>query len=76
MAITKPAFVYTWGDGKEGLLGHGDTRSQDVPRRIESLREVEVTSVVCGGLHTLALTKQGHIYAWGTFNSLSEVKKF
>mmetsp|Transcript_24849 Transcript_24849/g.22031 ORF Transcript_24849/g.22031 Transcript_24849/m.22031 type:complete len:102 (+) Transcript_24849:2548-2853(+) len=26
---------------------------------------MDIVSVVCGGLHTLALTKSGHCYSWG-----------
>lgn len=57
--------VYSWGQGEGGLLGHGTTNTQQTPKVIEALRSLHVASVVSGGLHTLALTKQGHVYSWG-----------
>lgn len=65
MALTKAGHVYSWGEGEEGLLGHGDTRSQNVPKRMEAFRNMEIQAIACGGLHSLALTKQGTVYAWG-----------
>jgi len=65
VALTKTGVVYSWGDGDAGLLGHGDTLIQSQPKRIDALRGLEIRAVVCGGLHTLALTKQGHLYSWG-----------
>ena len=66
--MTKAGFVYSWGNGEDGLLGHGDIYIQNQPKRIEALRNLEIHSVVCGGLHTLALTKDGSIYSWGNFS--------
>ena len=63
--MTKQGFVYSWGNGEEGILGHGDVKSYNTPKRLDSLRDLDVRSVVCGGLHTLALTRNGHIYSWG-----------
>ena len=65
MALTGNGTVYSWGQGDGGLLGHGDTLSQSFPKVIQGLKSLEIQSVVCGGLHTLALTKQGVIYSWG-----------
>jgi len=47
------------------LLGHENNKVQQVPKRIEALKNLSIQSIVCGGLHTLALTKEGHVYAWG-----------
>ena len=57
--------VFSWGQGEGGLLGHGDTKIQNSPRLIEGLRNVLVSSICCGGLHTLALSKNGLVYSWG-----------
>jgi len=65
VALTKTGVVYSWGNGEEGLLGHGDTKMQNTPKKIDSLRDLDIRTVVCGGLHTLALTRNGHIYSWG-----------
>jgi E3 ubiquitin-protein ligase HERC2 len=57
--------VYSWGLGDGGLLGLGNTDTQLSPKVISSLNDVNITYVACGGLHTLAINKQGHVYSWG-----------
>ncbi len=57
--------MYSWGQGEGGLLGHGDCVSLSSPKVIQALKNLDIVSVVCGGLHTLALSKQGGIYSWG-----------
>ncbi|QDZ25602.1 RCC1-like regulator of chromosome condensation protein [Chloropicon primus] len=39
------------------------------PRPVRSLRGVKVVSVVCGHHHTLCLTFQGSVFAWGSNSS-------
>jgi alpha-tubulin suppressor-like RCC1 family protein len=65
VALTSSGLVYSWGQGEGGLLGHGDTQNRAKPTIIEGLREQGISSVVCGGLHTIALTKGGVCYSWG-----------
>lgn len=57
--------MYTWGQGEGGLLGHGSTTTFNVPKKIVALDSVSVVQIHCGGLHTLALTDEGHVYSWG-----------
>ena len=42
------AGVYTWGSGKRGALGHGDTLDQPFPKRVAALAGREVRRVTCG----------------------------
>jgi alpha-tubulin suppressor-like RCC1 family protein len=65
VALTGQGWVYSWGQGEGGLLGHGDINSKTTPTVIQSLKELQIASVVCGGLHTIVLTKQGALYSWG-----------
>lgn len=65
MALTVEGSLYSWGQGEGGLLGQGNTISYFSPKKIDTLDSVQVTAVMCGGLHTLAVTRQGHMYAWG-----------
>ena len=49
-------YVYTWGWGAYGQLGHGDTQTLDTPTMVKSLmedRQEKVLDVACGAWHTL-----------------------
>ena len=50
-----------------GGLGHGDKTQQDLPGLVERLGEDGhiVRSVSCGAKHTLALSDEGVVLAWG-----------
>ena len=57
--------VYSWGEGDDGKLGHGNKTSCDRPRVIEALRGKDITFIACGGAHSAAITATGELYAWG-----------
>ena len=52
---------------QKDLLIHYQTPciNQLNPQRVTALQGVVVTSVVCGYAHTLAVTDEGGLYAWG-----------
>jgi alpha-tubulin suppressor-like RCC1 family protein len=68
-ALTASGDVYTWGDGGDGQLGHGDWRSKGFrlsqPRLIKALQGKGVTSISCGEYHMAALTGAGEVFTWG-----------
>jgi len=47
--------LYTFGDGRYGQLGHGDTESRSMPTNIKLGAESRVAQVSCGAWHTVAL---------------------
>lgn len=53
-AVTRDGELYTWGWGKYGQLGHGDSTSSDRPRRVEHLvaEGLQAQEVVCGPWNT------------------------
>jgi alpha-tubulin suppressor-like RCC1 family protein len=63
-AIGENGDLLSWGGRSHGLLGHGDENYQLLPKRVEALRDVRVSSVSAGGWHALALAEDGVVYAW------------
>jgi len=65
LLIDDKGLLYSWGRNESGELGHGDTQRLDVPKVVESLRNKVVVKAACGRQHTLVLTQQGQVYAFG-----------
>jgi alpha-tubulin suppressor-like RCC1 family protein len=63
MVLTHGGDVFTWGYGYLGQLGHGNTDSQNVPKRVESL--TNVTDIAAGMNHSVAVVEAGSVYTWG-----------
>jgi E3 ubiquitin-protein ligase HERC2 len=58
--------LFSWGRGDHGTLGHGDMQDQLLPKRVEALRGVRLSSASGGHYwHALALAEDGLVYAWG-----------
>lgn len=60
--------LWTWGDSKYGQLGVGDIINRSVPRELLKLKHCGVRKIACGAYHTLALTLDGRVFAWGRNN--------
>ncbi|KAG1662456.1 E3 ubiquitin-protein ligase HERC2 [Nymphon striatum] len=65
IALTVEGEVYSWGEGDDGKLGHGNRNSLDSPKRIDSLRGKEIIDIACGGAHSACTTRAGELYTWG-----------
>ena len=65
--LTQPGMVYTFGNGKNGRLGHGDEVDQLSPKRVDSLftKGVHAVMIAAGVAHTVALDKDGNVFTWG-----------
>ena len=55
-AVSAVGDLWTWGNGRSGQLGFGDTASSSVPRLVSSLNGMDVCLVSCGGDYTIAVT--------------------
>jgi tRNA A-37 threonylcarbamoyl transferase component Bud32 len=65
--------VYIWGDNHWGQLGNGEKYEDlKVPEVIQFSPDSNIIAVVCGSYHSLALTQNGQIYAWG-LNSYGQI---
>ena len=65
LAITADGAVWSWGRGGNGRLGHGDQQNQLQPKKIEALTGRRVVATSVGVEHSLAITTDGAIFAWG-----------
>ncbi|PIK54230.1 putative RCC1 and BTB domain-containing protein 1 [Apostichopus japonicus] len=57
--------VFAWGYNGNGQLGMGNNVNQPSPCRVSSLQNIIISQIVCGYNHTLALSDEGKLYAWG-----------
>ena len=48
LAITANGAVWSWGDGREGKLGHGDQQEQLLPKKVEAFAGQRVVIVSAG----------------------------
>jgi YD repeat-containing protein len=72
LAVTTQARVYSWGSNGSGQLGNGTTTSRNTPTLINvpNLQSGEsIDHVSAGSSHSLAVTTQGRVYAWGSNGS-------
>jgi hypothetical protein len=72
--VSSGGAVYTWGDGVFGALGHGDTESQRLPRKVGAIAGHDALQVACGVWHTAALARAARpgeaaqavrLFTWG-----------
>ena len=68
VALTDEGKVLSWGDGSGGQLGYAmdGFQIQSVPCAVELAAGVQITNIDCGDKHTVALSYQGDIWAWGS----------
>ena len=62
--ITTHGALWMWGPNNRGQLGLGDTAQRRVATRVV-VDGKKVRDVAMGGAHTLAITEDGALYAWG-----------
>jgi alpha-tubulin suppressor-like RCC1 family protein len=56
--------VWAWGNNDFGQLGIGGTNGTSTPAQVLNLPN-DVIAIAAGAFHSLALTSNGDIYAWG-----------
>ncbi|KAK3601331.1 hypothetical protein CHS0354_011933 [Potamilus streckersoni] len=69
LAVSDGGDVFSWGHNGYCQLGNGGSVQGIVPVLISSnLPSHKVCKVACGSHHSMALTTEGEIYAWGQNN--------
>src|SRR5690606_15974092 len=63
---TSPYGLYGFGDNYSGQLGQGPVERNNVPVKIKKvLAQLDIHSIAAGVEHTLVLTTDGNVYAFG-----------
>ncbi len=66
LALSKSGNVYSWGRGDDGQLGHQKGGALVmIPRLVQKLESVSIMSIAARGSHSLALSSDGRVFAWG-----------
>jgi alpha-tubulin suppressor-like RCC1 family protein len=65
LALTNAGGVEAWGQGDFGQLGRNSLLDSQVPVPVSLPTGTIITEVSAGGSHSLALTDEGRILAWG-----------
>lgn len=50
--VTEEGRVYTWGNGENGMLGHGNKQNLSSPKPIVSMQNLVAQYISCGAFHT------------------------
>lgn len=63
-AIKSDGSLWAWGYNPYGQVGNGESGNQlQVPVKVSG--DHEWAAVSAGGVHVLAVTREGHLYSWG-----------
>ena len=65
-AVTVDGTLFTWGNGDNGQLGHGnERRTVSEPHQVAALSNEYVKQVSCGLGHMGVVTQSGQAWTWG-----------
>jgi len=67
VCLDKHGKVYTWGNNDEGALGRITACEEDNFESGQVQLEGKVIQIAAGDCHTVALTTEGKVFAWGCF---------
>ncbi|WP_347273655.1 cell wall anchor protein [Candidatus Kuenenia sp.] len=65
LALDSEGKLWAWGYNEDGQLGDGTNDNQTTPVAVQINALTTITSVDCGGDHSLALDSLGRVWAWG-----------
>ena len=65
VCVTLEGGVFSWGNGAQGQLGHGNAGNGNSPRKIFELMGEKVERIAVGRRHTVCCTDKGIIFSFG-----------
>ncbi|NLI01589.1 MAG: cell wall anchor protein, partial [Chthonomonadales bacterium] len=69
VALTSDNKVWAWGRNAYGQLGLGDTTNRTSPAEVTAFADKSVVTLAASNTHTLAITSDGRLWAWGANSS-------
>jgi len=69
LLLSKEGKVFSFGDGANGRLGHGNCRNYSLPQPIASLESKRITFIAAGWTHSMAIDDDGKLFTWGCGNA-------
>jgi LPXTG-motif cell wall-anchored protein len=72
LALTADGGVLAWGYNEWGQLGDGTNTESGVPVEVQLPAGTTATAIAAGAGHSLALTSDGEVFAWGD-NDLGQI---
>ena len=63
LALDNKKSIYSWGDGLDGQLGHGDLEILYKPQKIDA--HIKFIEISAGKTHAAAVSEDKRIYIWG-----------
>lgn len=65
LVLKSDGTLWSWGANADGQLGDGTTAMRSAPVAATALAGVTLSAVATGAAHSLALTTEGKVLAWG-----------
>jgi CRP-like cAMP-binding protein len=76
LALSSDGLVFAWGDNSNGQLGDATNQNRNQPIQVQtqntSMNGKQIIYISAGGFHSLALSSDGLVFAWG-YNSNGEL---
>ncbi|KAI4815496.1 hypothetical protein KUCAC02_005638 [Chaenocephalus aceratus] len=66
LAVCASGKVFSWGAGEDGQRGLLPNLLHNRPSHVQMPLPIPVIQVACGNSHSLALTKGGDVFSWGS----------
>ncbi|WP_027086007.1 carboxypeptidase regulatory-like domain-containing protein [Cohnella panacarvi] len=67
-AVDVDGKLYAWGSNTNQLLGTGTSGTVTTPKLVAGLSDIVIRDVAAGVSHTLAVSNENRVYAWGLNN--------
>ncbi|EFJ39741.1 hypothetical protein VOLCADRAFT_70529 [Volvox carteri f. nagariensis] len=65
LAATESGTVFSWGWGRYGNLGDGESQDRYLPTRVVGLEGIRMVSAECGWRHSAVVSEDGRVFTFG-----------